>query len=232
MSYIMQGGWVMIPIIASSIIALAVFLERFFFLISVSRNASIIRKEIERIQGLNVSEAIGVCTGHPGVASNIIRSGLNMSNSRRREDVERAMDDAARFELPRLNKNLPILATIVNIATMLGLLGTVLGMITSTAVLATQGLGNASELIGGISQALVTTAAGLIVSIPAQVAYNYLVARIDTIIIDIENTALELLKVLKFGAPTPNIIATPPLPSGGSAANSSSSQSLVKQRWY
>ncbi|MGL5722307.1 MAG: MotA/TolQ/ExbB proton channel family protein [Brevinema sp.] len=227
MSYIMQGGWVMVPIIASSIIALAVFLERFFFLMSVSRNASIIRKEIERIQGLNITEAIGVCTGHPGVASNIIRSGLNAAGARRRDEIERAMDDAARFELPRLNKNLPILATIVNIATMLGLLGTVLGMITSTAVLASQGLGNAAELIGGISQALITTAAGLIVSIPAQVAYNYLVAKIDNIIIDIENTALELLKVLKLGVPAPTLIPTP-LPSG--ATTSQTPQTPLK-RW-
>ncbi|SFB90043.1 biopolymer transport protein ExbB [Brevinema andersonii] len=201
MSYLIQGGWVMLAILLSSIVALAVFVERLFYLLSVSKNAGVIRKEMqERFRGLKVGEAISICDAHPGAASNIMRAGLSVA-ARSREEIERSMEDAAKYELPKLNRNLPILATIVNIATLLGLLGTVLGMITSTSVLASQGLGNPSDLIGGISQALVTTAAGLIVAIPGQVGYNYLVARIDSIILDIETTATELIKVLKSGAP-------------------------------
>lgn len=214
----MQGGWVMIPIILSSIIALAVFLERLFFLGSVGRNASIIKKEVERFHGLKLSEAISICGSHPGTASNIIKAGLGVAGSRQRGDMERAMEDAARHELPRLNKNLPILATIINIATLLGLLGTVLGMIVSTSVLASQGLGNASDLIGGISQALITTAAGLIVAIPSQVGYNYLTAKVDNIIIDIEATATDVIKVLKSGTSSmlPPASLSPSTPSASS----------------
>jgi len=199
-SYILQGGWVMLLIILSSIVALAVFVERLFYLHGVAKNANILRKEMqERFRGLKIGEAISICENYPGAASNIIRAGLNMA-SRSREEMERSMDDSAKYEIPKLNKHLPILATIVNIATLLGLLGTVLGMITSTTVLASQGLGNPQDLIGGIAQALVTTAAGLIVSIPALISYNYLTTKVDNIIVEIETTAIDLVKVLKPSA--------------------------------
>lgn len=197
MLYLMQGGWVMVAIVFSSIIALAVFIERLFYLYSVSKNAAIIRREMqERFRGLKIGEAISICDNHPGAASNIIRSGLSMA-TRSREEMEKAMDDVAKFEIPKLTKNLPILATIVNVSTLLGLLGTVLGMISSTTVLASQGLGNPQDLVAGIAKALVTTAGGLIVAIPALVGYNYLIAKVDTIITEIEITAIDLVKVLK-----------------------------------
>ncbi|MGL4393812.1 MAG: MotA/TolQ/ExbB proton channel family protein [Brevinema sp.] len=197
MLYLLQGGWVMAAIVLSSIIGLAVFIERSFYLISVSRNANIIRREMqERFRGLKIGEAISICDNHPGTASIIIRAGLSMA-TRSREEMEKAMDDVAKFEIPKLTKHLPILGTIVNVSTLLGLLGTVLGMISSTTVLANQGLGNPQDLIGGIAKALVTTAGGLIVAIPALIAYNYLTTKVDTIITEIENTALDLVKVLK-----------------------------------
>ncbi|MGL4676597.1 MAG: MotA/TolQ/ExbB proton channel family protein [Brevinema sp.] len=196
MEYLLQGGWVMLTILLSSIIGLAVFFERLFYLHTVIRNADIIKKEIqEKFRGIKIGDAILICNDHPGTASNIIKAGLQASRSR--EEMERAMEDIAKYELPKLNQHLPILATIINISTLLGLLGTVLGMITSTSVLASQGLNNPQELIGGIAQALVTTAAGLIVSIPALIAYNYLSTRIDYIILSIEASTTELIKVIK-----------------------------------
>lgn len=223
-SIIMQGGWVMIPIALSSVVGLAVFLERLFFFHSVGKNAAIIKKEMELFHGLKLGEAASICSKYPGAASNIIKAGLMAASSRHRDEIERAMEDAARFELPRLNKGLPILATVVNIATLLGLLGTVLGMISSTSVLASQGLGNPADLIRGISEALVTTAAGLIIAIPGQIAYNYLVAKSDTLIIEIEATATNLIRVLK-SAPSSIL----PSPSLGSASSAASSPSI--KRW-
>ncbi|MGL5955443.1 MAG: MotA/TolQ/ExbB proton channel family protein [Brevinema sp.] len=196
MEYLLQGGWVMLTILLSSIIGLAVFFERLFYLHTVIKNAHIIKQEMqEKFRGMKIGDAITICNNHPGTASNIIKAGLQASRSR--EEMERAMEDIAKYELPKLNKHLPILATIINISTLLGLLGTVLGMITSTSVLASQGLNNPQELIGGIAQALVTTAAGLIVSIPSLIAYNYLSTRIDYIILSIESSATELIKVIK-----------------------------------
>lgn len=194
--YAIEGGWVMLPILIASILALGVFIERLITLRNVSGNARIINEKMrEKLKGQRVDEALAVCENHPGPAANIIRVGL-LNYTKSREEIERAMEDAAKYELPKLNKNLPILGTIVNVATLLGLLGTVLGMITSSSVLSTQGMGNPSELIGGIAQALVTTAAGLIVAIPALIGYNYLVAKVDGILSDIEVNTTDLIRLL------------------------------------
>lgn len=194
--YVIEGGWVMIPILLASVLALGVFIERMLYLQKVNKNAKVINEKMrEKLKGHRVDEAMAVCENHPGPAANIIRAGLDNSG-KSREEIETAMEDAAKFEIPKLNKNLPILATIVSIATLLGLLGTVLGMITSSSVLSQQGMSNPSELIGGIAQALITTAAGLIVAIPSLIGYNYLVAKMDGIISEIEIITTELIKML------------------------------------
>ncbi len=195
-SYIAKGGWVLFLILITSVIAVAVFIERMLYLKKVSGNAKMIQEKMhEKLKGLRIDEAIGVCENYPGPASNIIRSGLELASSSR-ENIERAMEDAAKYEIPKLNKNLPILATVVSIATLLGLLGTVLGMISSSSTLA-EGAQDMAKLIGGIAQALVTTAGGLIVAIPALIGYNYLVAKIDNIISDIEISTTDMIKLIK-----------------------------------
>ncbi len=195
--YIIMGGWVMIPIILASILSLAVFIERFLKFKKVEANCKIIKEKMrEKLKGLRVDEAIAVCENNEGPAANIIRAGLEVAD-KSRDEIEKAMEDAAKYEIPKLNRYLPLLGTIVSISTLLGLLGTVLGMITSSTVLSTQGMSNPSKLIGGIAQALITTAAGLIVAIPSLIGYNYLVAKIDSIITDIETVTTDLIKLLK-----------------------------------
>lgn len=195
--YIVMGGWAMVPIILASILALAVFIERFITLRKVEANGKMIKDKMrEKLKGLRVDEAIAVCENNEGAAANIIKAGLEVAD-RPREEIEKAMEDAAKSEIPKLNRYLPVLGTIVSVSTLLGLLGTVLGMIVSSTVLSTQGMSNPSKLIGGIAQALITTAAGLIVAIPALIGYNYLVAKIDSIINDIENVTTDLIKLLK-----------------------------------
>jgi len=195
--YFRQGGPVMYFILAASIIGLAVFIERIVYLNKVKKNALIIMEKMrEKLKGLRLDEAMAVCENHPGPAANIIRAGLEVS-SKSREEIEKAMEDAAKYELPKLQRYLPVLATVVSVSTLLGLLGTVLGMIISSTVLSTQGMSNPAKLIGGIAQALITTAYGLIVAIPAVVGYNYIVAKIDSIISDIEISTTDLIKMLK-----------------------------------
>lgn len=197
LTYFQQGGWVMYVILLASIIALAVFIERLFYLSKVKSNAKmVVEKMREKLRGMRVDEAIAVCENYPGPASNIIHAGLMVADQKR-EIIERSMEDAAKYEIPKLNRNLPVLSTIVSISTLLGLLGTVLGMIVSSSVLSTQGMSDPSKLIGGIAQALITTAAGLIVAIPALIGYNYIVAKIDNIISDIEITTTEIIRLLK-----------------------------------
>ncbi|MGC8765066.1 MAG: MotA/TolQ/ExbB proton channel family protein [Brevinematia bacterium] len=196
-SYFQQGGPVMYLILLASIVGFAVFVERWFYLEKVKKNAKIINEKMkEKLKGLRLDEAIAVCENYPGVASNIIKAGLEVA-SKPRQEIEKAMEDSAKFELPKLQKYLPVLSTVVSISTLLGLLGTVIGMIISSSVLATQGMSDPSKLIGGIAQALITTAYGLIVAIPAVVAYNYITAKIDNIITEIEISTIELIKLLK-----------------------------------
>lgn len=195
--YFIQGGPVMVFILLASVIGLAVFIERLLYLRKVKKNGGIVMEKIrEKLKSLRLDEAIAVCENYPGPASNIIRSGLEAS-SKSREEIEKSMEDAAKYEIPKLQKNLPILATVVSISTLLGLLGTVLGMIMSSTVLSTQGMSNPSKLIAGIAQALITTAYGLIVAIPAVVGYNFIVSQVDTLITGIELSATDLIKLLK-----------------------------------
>lgn len=195
--YFQQGGPIMFILLFFSVVGLAVFIERSYYLLSVKKNGKVITERMrEKLKGYRIDEALGVCENYPGPASNIIKAGLEVYLGSR-EDIEKAMEDSAKYELPKLTRHLPILGTIVSISTLLGLLGTVLGMITSSTVLSTSGMSNPSELIGGIAQALVTTAAGLMVAIPALIGYNFLNASVDRIISDIEITTTELIQLLK-----------------------------------
>jgi biopolymer transport protein ExbB len=109
-----------------------------------------------------------------------------------REDIEKTIENAALYELDRLEKRLGMLATTANVAPMLGFLGTVTGMIKSFATLASSGLTNPGAVAAGISEALLTTAAGLMIAIPAQLAYNWYTTKINRFVRDIE-TATNML---------------------------------------
>ena len=109
-----------------------------------------------------------------------------------REDIEKTIENAAMYELDRLERRMGVLATTANVAPMLGFLGTVTGMIKSFATLAAEGLTNPGAVAAGISEALITTATGLIVAIPAQLAYNWYNTKITRFVRDIE-TATNML---------------------------------------
>lgn len=195
--YFLQGGPVMFFIAAASILALTVFIERFMYLGKVRRDArSLTEKMREKLSGMRVEEAIAICENHPGPAANILKAGLLVSGASRAE-IELSMEDAAKYEMPRLYRNLPVLQTVASVSTLLGLLGTVIGMISSSAVLSTQGMTNPSKLIGGIAEALVATAGGLCVAIPALVGYNYIAAKTEKVVSDLEIMTTELVKLLK-----------------------------------
>ncbi len=194
--YIQKGGVVLALIILGSVIGVAIVLERFFYLRKVDKNARMVMERVrEKLREGRIGEAIAVCENHPGPASNIVKAGLEHSD-RGREDIEKAIQDAAKIEMPRLERFLPTLGTIVNVSPLLGLLGTVLGMIKSSMILSKSGLTDLSGLIGGIAEALVTTAGGLIVAIPLLVAYNLLVAKVNSLVSYIEARTTELVLML------------------------------------
>jgi biopolymer transport protein ExbB len=191
-----KGGFLMYPIFFCSLLAIAIFFERMFFLKSIKTST---RKFGNRISDLirkgNINFAISACRKNISPISQIILAAL-LKYGNSRDEIKEVIEDTARQEVAVLERNLPILATIANIAPLLGLLGTVFGMIKAFQVVSVVGVGNPEALAGGISEALLTTAFGLSVAIPTIVAYNYLAHRVDRQIKEMESTSIEVLELL------------------------------------
>lgn len=194
---ILAGRYIMIPIALCSLIGLAVFLERLWVL----RRRKVVVPEIaSAVDTLNDatddSVAYAVCQRHPGPFANVVRAGLDHADAEW-EITRDVLQETGRQEAVRLTKNLRVLETVAAVAPLLGLLGTVVGMIRVFAGISQVGLGNPEQLSSGISEAMVTTAAGLIVGIPALVAHNWLESRAFGIIFGIEVYATRLLDILR-----------------------------------
>ena len=144
-------------------------------------------------------EALDMCNTTKGPIARILKSGI-MKYDKPRLDMKEAIEDAGVHEVPLLEKNLGVLATIAHIAPLLGLLGTVTGMVEAFQVIEEKAMGmspvNPGDLAGGIWEALITTVGGLSVAIPCYVAYNYLVSRVDNFVLDMEKSATELVNLL------------------------------------
>ena len=197
MEVIRDGGPVMWPIGLCSLIAVAITIERFWSL----RRASIDTREFmdtmrSVLRQNRIQEAIEICDETDGPVARILKAGL-LKHNRSKEDIREAIEDAGHLEIPRLERYMTALATCANVAPLLGLLGTVAGMITAFATIQhKQGQVNPADLAEGISNALVTTAAGLVVAIPTMVVYNYFVTRVDNMILEMEISSSELVELL------------------------------------
>jgi biopolymer transport protein ExbB len=190
-----DGGMIMWPLLAFSIIGTVFIIERFLALrrakINVNEFLAKTRKAL--IVNRSVKSAIKVCEDYRGRVASILKAGL-LKYGQPREDVEKTIENAALWEMGRLEQNLVWLASIANVAPLLGFFGTVAGMIKSFDALAEAGLSNPGLVAAGISEALITTAAGLAVAIPAQLAYNYFMSRINKFVRDIETSSNMLLE--------------------------------------
>ncbi len=189
------GGPVMWPLLFFSLLGLTFIIERFIVLqrarINVNDFLTRIRKAL--LVNRNVKEAIKVCEQHRGPVASVMKAGL-LRYGHTREDIEKTIENAAMYELDRLERGMGILATTSNVAPMLGFLGTVTGMIKSFAALAESGLTNPGLVAAGISEALITTAAGLFIAIPVQLAYNWYTTKITRFVRDIETATNMLLE--------------------------------------
>jgi biopolymer transport protein ExbB len=194
MDWIIKGGPVMAALIPCSIIALAVFIERMIFLHHISKKSAVIVSRIQSGDGHTDKEGLLALCESGGTPIGRVLAVLLRHPSRPRAEMERVLEDTAKLEVPKLEKYLSVLATIAGIAPMLGFLGTVTGMIRSFNVMSIQGTGNPAALAGGISEALITTAVGLIIAIPALIAYNYLVGRVNTLVMEMEVSAGRLME--------------------------------------
>jgi len=193
---VMSGGFLMIPIILCSIAVIAISVERYWTLkpdkISPKQQLGQVwswiqgnQLDSEKLKQLRRSSQLG----------RILAAGL--SNSRHGRDVMRdSIQEAATAVVHDMERFLGALATIAAVAPLLGLLGTVIGMIKVFTALNLEGTGNASVLAGGISEALITTAAGLCVAIPAMIAHRFFVRRVDSLVVAMEQESVKLVDAL------------------------------------
>ncbi|RLA49427.1 MAG: MotA/TolQ/ExbB proton channel family protein [Gammaproteobacteria bacterium] len=193
---LIAGGWLMVLIVLCSIIVLSICVERLYTLnakkISPPHLLATVWKQLKagemdatRLRTLKQSSPLG----------RILAAGLG--NAYHGRDVmKESIQEAAGHVVHDLERYLNTLGTIAAIAPLLGLLGTVVGMIKVFAEIMTQGTGNASALAGGISEALITTAAGLTVAIPALVMHRYFTGKIDGIVVELEQETIKLVDAL------------------------------------
>ena len=192
LNYYVQGGPVMHAISMLSLASLATIIYKLIAFRKVKLN---LNEFISKVRGAllkgNVQGAMGVCEEHRGPVASIVKTGL-LKYGKPREEIEKTMENAAIHEVAYLEKYLTVLATIANIAPLLGFLGTVVGMILSFEVIAEQGLNDPGAVAKGISVALLTTAYGLIVAFFTQPFYNYFTSKVASYTREIE-TAVNIL---------------------------------------
>lgn len=195
-----KGGPLMYPLILCSVIALAVFIERLWSLRRAEINTGEFMEDIaETLRRNKIMEAIDKCNAMPGPIARVLKAGI-LKYDRPRADIKEAIEDAALHEVPQLEKNLSVLATIAHITPLLGLLGTVTGMLKAFQVIEQKATAlvpvNPADLAGGIWEALIATVTGLAIAIPAYVAYNFLVTRVDGFVLEMEKSATDLVNIL------------------------------------
>ncbi len=191
-----DGGPFMWPLLISLLLGLAVAFERLWALTRASINTRKFLQQIKialREEGITAAQEL--CANTRGPVAAIFHAGL-MRVDRGLEHVEKAIENAGTIEMSFLEKGLVWLATIANIAPMLGFLGTVSGMIGAFTAIAEAGDIEPSIVASGISEALISTASGLAIAIPIQAFHNYFVSRIDRLIIDMEESANDLIDFL------------------------------------
>jgi biopolymer transport protein ExbB len=191
-----SGGIVMVPIILCSIIGLAITLERLWTL----RGQSVVPEELadkvwQWVENRSLSDKQIMALQQHSPLGRVLAAGLANRN-RDRVVMMEAIEDAGRHVMHDLERYLNTLGTIASISPLLGLLGTVTGMIRTFKAITIAGIGNPTAMASGIAEALITTAAGLMVAIPAFVVYRYLRGRVDALVIDMEKEALKLVQAI------------------------------------
>jgi len=201
-----NGGPVLWLLLIASAVALSVFIERVLHCHRAQINSTEFLTGVRNVlKRDNVVEALSICDATPGPVARLVKTAI-LNRDHGRERLREALEEAGLVEVPRLEEKLNLLATIAQLAPLLGLLGTVLGFIQVFSGVEEAGLyAHVGQLSKGIWQALICTAAGLAVAIPAYAGYNYLVNRVNEIVLDMERAATEIVNIVteKIGQKTP-----------------------------
>ncbi|MBN1254291.1 MAG: MotA/TolQ/ExbB proton channel family protein [Deltaproteobacteria bacterium] len=193
----LKGGILMYPIAFGSIIALGIFLERMWVL---RRGRVLPRDFLIEVEDLVMRrkrpEAISLCKRDDSSIAHVIRVGIE-NYGKKRDVIKEKIEEVGRREAASLERYINVIGTIAGVSPLLGLLGTVSGMIKSFNIISMQGVADPASLAGGISEALITTAAGLVVAIPTFVIYRYLANKADSLILEMEENSIKMVDLVK-----------------------------------
>lgn len=194
--FIQKGGVMMYPLVLCSVVMVTLIVERAITLRKASTDPEDLLDEVKENYrpGGDPAKAIEI-VGKSGAIGRMFARGLRNAN-RNADAIEMAMEQEAANETPALEANMPIIKTIVNIAPLLGLLGTIAGMISSFRAASQAGLSNPTQILGGISEALISTATGITLAVIGFISYNYFANLVRKIMEDMEYYGAELVNYL------------------------------------
>ncbi len=193
-----KGGFMMYPILFASVLMLGIAIERANNL----RRKNIINSDFlvsvrNQWDWKDIQKTLRLCNSYDNALSRILKVGL-LRVGGKLDEIERAIEGAGQHEASLMNSNLRVLGAVANITPMMGLLGTVFGMIKAFNVISLSGTGNPGLVASGISEALITTAAGMVVGIPALALYHYFRGKIDNFIFEMEEISFQLVEELSY----------------------------------
>src|SRR5476649_976237 len=194
---LLNGGPVIWLILIAAAIAIAVFIERALFCHRSQINSAEFLNGVRNVlKRDNVVEAVSICDATPGPVARLVKTAI-LNRDKGRERVREAVEEAGLAEVPLLEEKLTLLATIAQIAPLLGLLGTIIGFMEIFRQIRWEGsYAHIEQLSHGIWKALICAGAGIAVAIPAHAGYNYLVSRINKIVLDMERAAGEIVNIV------------------------------------
>jgi len=208
-SFFQKFGFVFWPLALCSITALTFIIERLFtFVRSRSRigTEQFIASIADSLRKENIMEAVSTCEEAGGPLANVLKAGLLRYSQAQieerditKEEIQEAIEEASLLEIPELERNLPVLGTVAVVSPLFGLLGTVTGMISAFTTIALEGTGDPQQLAGGISQALLTTAAGLTVAIPCLIFFQLFDSWVNRHMVEISQVSTEIINQLIVG---------------------------------
>lgn len=191
------GGIMMGPIILASIIAAAIFLERLWTLQAKRVLPTELTEKVWRwVEQRQIQDKHIAALQQNSPLGKILAAGL-ANRHRSRDIIKESIEDTGRHVVHELDRFIGALGTIASLSPLMGLLGTVLGMIRTFNAITTDGIGNPAALAGGIAEALITTAAGLTVAIPALIGYKYLRGRVEALVVQMEKEAIKLVQAME-----------------------------------
>jgi len=197
--YMQKGGPLMWLLVLLSIVATVTFFERLLYYHRVSIRVGDFLRGLSNLLGAGrFAEALHECAGTAGPVARVLHAAL-IRHEAPRAELKEIVQEAGQLEMPKLERRLTMLATVAYVAPMVGLLGTVTGLIDAFTTLSSNagGIATAADISGGVYKSLLPTAAGLVVAIPAALAYSFLSARVNTIMHDMERAGIEIVNMIK-----------------------------------